>query len=68
MKCCLFAGDWQTILRQQKEEGWGTKVTERLAVDKKGEFRDMKELSVGGVKYMRSFAEAYPQFMQQASA
>lgn len=57
-----------TILQQQKEEGWGTKVIDRLAVDLKNEFPDMKGLSVRNFKYMRTFAEAYPQFVQQAAA
>jgi predicted nuclease of restriction endonuclease-like (RecB) superfamily len=33
-----------TILQQQKEEGWGTKVIDRLAADLKTEFPDMKGL------------------------
>ncbi len=57
-----------TILQQQKEEGWGTKVIDRLAVDLKSEFPDMKGLSIRNFKYMRAFAEAYPQFVQQAAA
>ena len=44
-----------TILRQQKEQGWGAKVIDRLARDLTKSFPDMK-----GFKYMRSFAEAYP--------
>jgi len=56
------------ILQQQKEEGWGTKVIDRLVADLKTEFPDMKGLSVRNLKYMRAFAEAYPQFVQQAAA
>ena len=54
----------RTILDQQEEEGWGTKIIDRLANDLKTEFPDMKGLSVRNLKYMRAFAEAYPQFMQ----
>lgn len=50
------------ILIQQKEEGWGTKVVDKLAVDLKNEFPDMKGLSIRNIKYMRAFAEAYPEF------
>ncbi|OFX41931.1 MAG: hypothetical protein A2X08_01855 [Bacteroidetes bacterium GWA2_32_17] len=50
------------ILEQQKEEGWGAKVIDRLAIDLKIEFPDFKGLSVRNLKYMRAFAEAYPGF------
>lgn len=52
----------QTILQQQKEQGWGAKIIDRLAIDLKVEFTDFKGLSVRNLKYMRAFAEAYPQF------
>jgi len=51
-----------TILQQQKKEGWGTKVNDRLAADLKSGFPDMKGLSSRNIKYMRAFAEAYPDF------
>lgn len=51
------------ILRQQNNEGWGTKVIDRLANDLKHEFPDMKGLSLRNIKYMRAFAEAYPNFL-----
>lgn len=51
-----------TILEQQKLEGWGTKVIDRLAIDLRVEFSDFKGLSVRNLKYMRAFAEAYPEF------
>ncbi len=51
------------ILQQQEQEGWGTKVIERLASDLKLEFPDMKGLSLRNIKYMRAFAEAYPHFV-----
>ncbi len=56
---------WQmgsVILHQQETEGWGTKVIDRLAADLQSEFPDMQGLSVRNFKYMRAFAEAYPQF------
>lgn len=49
-----------TILKQQQEEGWGSKVIDRLSSDLRSEFPDMKGLSVRNLKYMRAFAEAYP--------
>lgn len=51
-----------TILEQQKSEGWGAKVIDRLAQDLKHEFPDMQGLSIRNIKYMRAFAEAYPEF------
>jgi predicted nuclease of restriction endonuclease-like (RecB) superfamily len=58
------------IIQQQAEEGWGTKVIERLAKDLRTEFPDMKGFSVRNIKYMRAFADAWPEakFMQQAAA
>lgn len=59
-----------TIMVQQKEEGWGTKVIDRLIADLKMEFPDMKGLSPRNIKYMRAFATAWPDFLivQQAAA
>jgi predicted nuclease of restriction endonuclease-like (RecB) superfamily len=54
---------WQIgcqILARQKSEGWGAKVVEQLAKDLKSEFPDMTGLSSRNLKYMRTFAEAYP--------
>lgn len=54
---------WQIgkdILQRQQEEGWGTKVIERLAKDLKREFPDIKGFSRTNLLYMRAFAEAYP--------
>lgn len=54
---------WQIgreILAKQEVEGWGTKVIDRLAQDLKREFPDVKGFASRNLKYMRSFAEAYP--------
>lgn len=56
----------QSILERQEREGWGAKVIERLAADLRREFPDMRGLSTTNLKYMRMFAEAYPQIGQQA--
>lgn len=53
---------------QSKSAGWGSKVIDHLASDLKTSFPDFKGLSVRNLKYMRSFAEAYPQFGQQLAA
>ena len=64
---------WQIgcdILARQEKEGWGTKVVSRLAKDLKREFPEMKGLSLRNLKYMRAFAEAWPdkQIVQRSAA
>lgn len=54
---------WQIgkeILARQQQQGWGAKVVDRLAKDLQKEFSDMKGFSSRNLKYMRAFAEAYP--------
>jgi predicted nuclease of restriction endonuclease-like (RecB) superfamily len=54
---------WQigrSILEQQQQEGWGTKVIERLAKDLRKEFPNIKGFSRSNLGYMKAFAEAYP--------
>lgn len=61
----LLAVYWEignTILQQQKAEGWGAKIIDRLSLDLKNEFPEMKGLSVRNIKYMRAFADGYPNF------
>jgi len=48
------------ILQRQEQEGWGTKVIDRLARDLAREFPEMKGFSPRNLKYMRAFAEAWP--------
>lgn len=55
---------WQIgreILQRQQQEGWGSKVIEKLAQDLKREFPDIKGFSRTNLLYMRAFAEAYPE-------
>ncbi|MBD1861211.1 PDDEXK nuclease domain-containing protein [Trichocoleus desertorum] len=47
------------ILAKEQEQGWGAKVVERLALDLKREFPEMKGFSARNIRYMKSFAEAY---------
>lgn len=54
---------WQIgrdILARQAEQGWGAKVIERLAHDLRAAFPEMKGFSPRNLKYMRAFAEAWP--------
>jgi len=48
------------ILTRQQQEGWGAGVIDRLARDLRAEFPDMRGLSPRNLKYMRTFAEAWP--------
>lgn len=64
---------WQIgrdILARQGREGWGAKVIERLAQDLRNAFPDMKGFSPRNLKYMRAFAEAWPdaEFVQEVLA
>ena len=47
----------RSILERQQTEGWGAKVVDRLSVDLKDAFPDMKGFSSRNLKYMRKFAE-----------
>ncbi|WP_374324955.1 DUF1016 N-terminal domain-containing protein [Azonexus sp.] len=54
---------WQIgrdILARQSEQGWGAKVIDRLAEDLRQAFPAMKGFSPRNLKYMRAFAEAWP--------
>jgi predicted nuclease of restriction endonuclease-like (RecB) superfamily len=56
---------WQIgadILSRQESEGWGTKIVDRLAADLHRAFPRMQGLSARNLKYMRAFAEAWPDF------
>ncbi len=60
----------QVILQRQAAQGWGAKVIERLATDLKLAFPEMTGLSPRNLKYMRLFAQSWPdrQIVQQAVA
>jgi predicted nuclease of restriction endonuclease-like (RecB) superfamily len=48
------------ILKRQESEGWGTKVIDRLSADLKEEISEMSGFSPRNLKYMRKFAENWP--------
>lgn len=73
VNCELVLLYWQIgrdILARQAEQGWGAKVIERLAHDLRAAFPDMKGFSPRNLKYMRAFAEAWPdaEFVQEVLA
>jgi len=54
---------WQigaTIIERQKTAPWGSKVLSRLSADLRTEFPGVKGFSPANLKYMRRFAEAWP--------
>ncbi|PWJ76614.1 PDDEXK nuclease domain-containing protein [Murimonas intestini] len=59
---CLYWNIGRAILKKQEEEGWGAKVIDRMAKDIKGAFPEMSGFSPRNIKYMRKFAESWPDF------
>lgn len=64
---------WQIgrdILARQASQGWGSKVVDRLSRDLRNMFPDAKGFSPRNLKYMRTFAEAWPdgEFVQAVLA
>ncbi|MEM6838638.1 MAG: PDDEXK nuclease domain-containing protein [Cyanobacteria bacterium P01_C01_bin.120] len=60
----------QEILIRQEQQGWGAKVITQLSKDLAQEFPEMRGFSTRNLKYMRTFANAYPdlEIGQQAVA
>lgn len=55
---------WQIgrdILARQAEQGWGARVIDWLGHDRREAFPGMKGFSPRNLKYMRAFAEAWPE-------
>lgn len=63
----LYWAIGHSILTRQAEQGWGAKVVDRLAQDLRTAFPEMQGFSVRNLKYMRAFADSWPdiQFVQQ---
>jgi predicted nuclease of restriction endonuclease-like (RecB) superfamily len=66
----LYWSIGREILSRQQVQGWGARVIDSLAGDLRHLFPDMQGLSPRNLKYMRAFAEAWPDepFVQQAAA
>ncbi|MFM2036213.1 MAG: hypothetical protein RL459_1478, partial [Pseudomonadota bacterium] len=60
----------QDILERQAQQRWGSKVVDTLARDLRNAFPDMKGFSPRNLKYMRAFAQAWPdvEFVQAVLA
>jgi predicted nuclease of restriction endonuclease-like (RecB) superfamily len=48
------------IRDRQAGHGWGAKVVDRLAADLRAEFPDSRGFSSANLRYMRAFADAWP--------
>lgn len=66
----LYARIGQDILQRQAAQGWGARVIDRLALDLKAAFPEMRGFSSRNLKYMAFFAEHCPdgKFGQQTAA
>src|ERR1700737_4953592 len=66
----LYWSIGRDILTRQKNEGWGAKIIDRLSEDLAKAFPEMRGFRARNLKYMRAFAEAYPdqEFVQQVVA
>jgi predicted nuclease of restriction endonuclease-like (RecB) superfamily len=58
------------ILAQQQQHGWGAKIIDQLARDLHHAFPDVQGFSPRNLKYMRAFAQAWPDeaIVQQLAA
>lgn len=55
----LYWNIGKAILAKQEQEGWGTKVIDRMAKDLKEAFPEMCGFSPRNIKYMRKFAQCW---------
>jgi predicted nuclease of restriction endonuclease-like (RecB) superfamily len=60
----------QSIIKRQQLEGWGSKVIDMLSTDLMKAFPGQRGFSPRNLKYMRFFAERYPnrEIVQRAVA
>ena len=58
----LYWSIGRDILARQELEGWGAKIIDQLAQDLTKSFPEMTGFGARNLKYMRAFAEAYPDF------
>lgn len=59
---CLYWKIGKEILKKQEKEGWGAKVIDRMAKDLKDAFPEMSGFSPRNIKYMKKFAECWPDY------
>ena len=66
----LYWGIGRDILDRQAAQGWGARIIDRLAEGLRRDFPESRGFSARNLKYMRAFAEVYPDrdFVQQVVA
>ncbi|MCL4154325.1 UNVERIFIED_CONTAM: hypothetical protein GTU68_052501 [Idotea baltica] len=66
----LYWNIGKEILNRQEKQGWGSKIIEKLSKDLRMAFPESKGYSTRNLKYMRAFAEAWPdkEFVHQVGA
>ncbi|MCL4154326.1 UNVERIFIED_CONTAM: hypothetical protein GTU68_052502, partial [Idotea baltica] len=66
----LYWNIGKEILNRQEKQGWGSKIIEKLSKDLRIAFPGSKGYSTRNLKYMRAFAEAWPdiEFVQALPA
>ena len=67
----LTATNWaigRLILDRQNDEGWGSRIIDRLSFDLKAGFPNARGFSPRNLKYMRAFAQAWPEWSIVQSA
>jgi len=57
----LYWSIGRDILTRQEQDGWGTKVVDRLATDLREAFPDQRGFSRRNLQYMRALAAAWPE-------
>jgi predicted nuclease of restriction endonuclease-like (RecB) superfamily len=57
-----YWGIGRDLLDRESAEGWGSKVVLRLSADIREQFPDAKGFSPRNLRYMKSFAAAWPDF------
>lgn len=55
----LYYDIGHAIMEKQRTEGWGNKTIDRLSIDLRNAFPDMKGFSPRNLLYMKQFAEIY---------
>lgn len=70
MQILMYWDLGKEILAKQQSAGWGAKIIDRLSKDLRDAFPEMQGFSARNLKYMRAFAEAWPdrEFVQRTVA
>lgn len=59
---CLYWRIGKAVSERQAELGWGSRVADRMSEDLRRAFPDMSGFSARNLKYMKKFAECWPDY------